>query len=112
MNKLIVAALGAALAIGGTAAIAQTTKPRVDKGKIALFKGNNFDLDSYDAKGARPQIDLEFNISSIAVYPGEKWEVCAKKRYQPPCMTIDKDTQNLGQVAVGSVRPIKDAPAQ
>jgi hypothetical protein len=114
MNKLIVAALGAALVAGGTVAIAQpqSVKSRVDKGKIALFEGNNFDLKSYDAKGARPQIELEFNISSIAVYPGEKWEVCAKKRYQAPCMTIDKDTQNLGQVAVGSARPIKDAPAQ
>jgi hypothetical protein len=109
MTKLLAAALGVALIAGGTAATAAIqAKPRVDKGKIALFKGNNFDLDAYDAKGARPQIDLEFNISSIAVYPGERWEVCAKKRYQPPCMTIDKDTQNLGQVAVGSVRPIKD----
>ena len=112
MNRFIVAALGAGLVAGGTVAVAHPQNSRVDKGKIGLFEGNNFDLDSYDAKGARPQISLDYNVNSIAVYPGEKWEVCAGKRYQGPCMTIDKDTQNLGGVAVQSARPIKDAPAQ
>lgn len=111
MNKLIVAALGVALVSGGSVATAQKAA-RVDKGKIGLFEGNDFDLNSYDAKGARPQIHLEFNVRSIAVFPGERWQVCAKPRYQEPCMTIDKDTQNLSSVAVGSARPIKDAPVQ
>lgn len=109
MNKYLLAALGVAFVTGaGIAATPTQTKARVDKGKIGLFEGNNFDLKSYDAKGARPRVELEFNISSIAVYPGERWEVCAKLRYQPPCMTIDQDTQNLNGIAVMSVRPIKD----
>lgn len=108
MNKLIVAALGVALVAGGAVATAHPQKARVDKGKIGLFEGNNFDLNSYDAKGARPQVSLEYNVKSIAVFPGEKWEVCAGKRYAPPCMIIDKDTQNLGGVAVQSVRPVKE----
>jgi len=109
MNRLIVAALGVAVVAGGTVAGAHPQNSRVDKGKIGLFKGNNFDLDYYDAKGARPSISLDFDVASIAVFPGEKWQVCAKPRFQEPCMTIDKDTQNLGGVPVLSARPIKDA---
>ena len=77
-------------------------------GEIALFAGNSFDRDVYEAKGARTSISLDFEVQSIAVYPGEKWEVCAGQRFKEPCMIIDKDTTGLGGVDVQSARPVKE----
>jgi hypothetical protein len=108
MKKILAAALGVVLVTASGVAVAHSQKARVDKGKIGLFEGSSFNLKDYDAKGARPQISLEFNVSSIAVYPGEKWQVCGGKRYQEPCMIIDKDTENLGGITVQSVRPVKE----
>jgi hypothetical protein len=107
MKKMITAALLVAIA-GGAATAQDTAKPRTDKGKLTLFKGANFDMDDYELKGARPSITLDFDVSSIAVYPGEKWQVCAGTRFKEPCMIVDKDMPHVGPMTIQSAKPVKE----
>ncbi|MFZ5748392.1 MAG: hypothetical protein ACOY45_12145 [Pseudomonadota bacterium] len=108
MKKIVATMLTAALVAGASMAVAQDKTSRTDKGKLTLFEGNNFDLKEYEVKGARPSISLEFNISSIAVYPGEKWQVCGNLRYKDPCFEVTEDMTGLGGIAVRSARQIKE----
>lgn len=107
MKMLKAAALVLALAATGTA-VAQDAKPRTDKGKMRLFQGANWSMDEYEVKGARTSIDFEYPVVSIAVYPGEKWEVCNAKVFKGECIVVDKDVTNLGGITVLSARPVKD----
>jgi len=107
------AALMAALLISGAAADA---KPKVKPAKgvarpgmLILYSEPNFNGDTYEFVKARTQVPMEWNIRSVAVAPGESWEVCEKARFKAPCMTLDQSYANSGDVGItgmiGSLRP-------
>ena len=52
----------------------------------------------------------DYNIGSIAIWPGEVWEVCDKPRYKGNCLTITADETNIGRAVIKSVRAIKAPP--
>jgi len=103
----------AALLISGAAADA---KPKVKPAKgvarpgmMILYSEPNFNGDTYEFVKARTQVPMEWNIRSVAVAPGESWEVCEKARFKAPCMTLDQSYANSGDVGItgmiGSLRP-------
>jgi hypothetical protein len=106
--KTITAALAIALLTTGYAS-AQTTpaKARTDPQTLRLFKGQNFTGESYLVEKARPSLQLEMSVGSMAIHPGEKWEVCDKPRFKGNCNIIDADMNNMGEVAIQSARPVK-----
>jgi hypothetical protein len=108
MKRLIGAALVLALGVSGAAMAQDAAKARTDKGRMRLFQGANFSMDEYEVKGARTSIDFEYPVVSIAVYPGEKWEVCNAKVFKGECMIVDKDVTNLGGLTILSARPVKE----
>jgi Beta/Gamma crystallin len=83
------------------------TKAKTEAGTLRLFKGQTFGGEMYDIDRARPSLQLEMTVGSVAVHPGEKWEVCDKPRFKGNCNVIDADMANMGSVAIQSVRPIK-----
>lgn len=81
--------------------------PKAEKGTMRLFKGQSFTGAVHVAKDERPMLLLEHTVGSIAVYPGEKWEVCDKPRFKGNCNIVDADMANMGTVAIQSARPVK-----
>lgn len=84
-----------------------TPKPKTEKGTMRLFKGQSFAGEAYVVDSARSSLMLEMTVGSIAVYPGEKWEVCDKPRFKGSCNVVDTDMANMGTVAIQSARPVK-----
>ncbi len=114
MKSLMMGAAALAMIGGaGTIAFAQDAKQKAEKkmkvkampGRLALYEGQKFEGDRYDVEGERPSVSTNFMIGSIAVAPGEKWEVCEKAKFKEPCMMIDAETTELGRITIRSARP-------
>lgn len=114
MKRLMLSAAALAMIGGaGTIALAQDAKPKAEKkmrvkatpGKLALYEGQKFEGDRYDVEGERASISTDFTVGSIAVAPGETWEVCEKARFKEPCMTVTEETTELGRITIRSARP-------
>lgn len=108
MKTIVTGLLLAALPVG--LAVAQGTapaKPKADAKTMRLYKGQNFTGEMYLVEGTRSSLMLEMNIGSIAVYPGEKWEVCEKPRFKGTCTVVEADMNNMGEVAIQSARAVK-----
>jgi hypothetical protein len=90
-----------------THALAEPAKARADANTLRLYKGQKFTGESYTVDRARPSLQLEMSVGSIAIFPGEKWEVCEKPRFKGSCNIIDSDMTDLGSAAIQSARPIK-----
>mgnify|MGYP002779058557 FL=1 len=104
LTALTLAALPLSLATAQTPA-----KPKADVKTMRLYKGQNFTGEMYVVEGTRSSLMLEMNVGSIAVYPGEKWEVCDKPRFKGTCTIVDADMNNMGEVAIQSARAVKPA---
>lgn len=112
MRTLLIALLGVALAAGSAGADAKT-KTKASKGvarpgMLVLYSEPNFNGETYEFEKARVQVPMEWNVRSIAVAPGETWELCEKARYKGTCATIDKSVGDASEAGVtgmiGSLR--------
>jgi hypothetical protein len=108
MKYLAIIAAAAMLSVApasaeGTAA----TKSKTEAGMLRLFKGQAFTGEMYDVDRARPSLQMDMKVGSIAVHPGEKWEVCDKPRFKGNCNILEADMANMGAVTIGSARPVK-----
>lgn len=108
MKFLAIAAAFALLpAVMVNAQQAPVAKPKTEAGTMRLYKGQNFSGENYMVDTPRSSLMLEMNVGSIAVFPGEKWEVCDKPRFKGNCNIVDRDMSGLGEVAIQSARPVK-----
>ncbi len=100
--------LGAA-ALGLFAANVQadtTKKSPAKKGLLILYNGQKFQGDYLEIKKMRMKIGEDMLVGSIAVFPGEAWEICEGERFRPPCRIVKTDEAGLGKVRILSVRPV------
>ena len=107
MKKTILKiAAGAAVAVGLSLAAmpaavnAQSEKVLARKGVIVLYNGQKFTGDYIELSKLRTQMELEYPIGSIAVFPGEAWEIC-----EGPTA----NETGLGAIVVGSLRKAEQA---
>jgi hypothetical protein len=102
-----------ALVAAGTPALAQQGQPATQPGQLILFQQKSYAGRSQIIIDERRATRIDWNVGSIAVHPGERWEVCNRARFGDPCMTVTRsipDTQAIGAYGViGSARPL---PAQ
>lgn len=105
-----VAAAGLSLAAMPAGANAPAGKVLARKGVIVLYNGQKFTGSYAEYNKLRTQMELEFPIGSIAVFPGEAWEICENPRFKEPCRTVTANETDLGAIVVGSLRKAKVAP--
>lgn len=110
-------AMCAALALLGLSATAvqvdaatEANKSRAKKGLLILFNGQKFQGDYLEIKKARTSIGEDMLVGSLAVFPGEAWEICEGPRYKAPCRIVTADESGLGAVRIQSIRPAPVAP--
>jgi hypothetical protein len=98
--------LSAALtpAIAGKKSGAMTTK-----GILTFYFGQKFQGDYLEVKKARVTMSTDFTIGSIAVFEGEKWEICDGPKFKGYCEIITENKTDLGKIMIRSARQIVDA---
>ena len=111
MKKILALALTCGLVVAVPIAAVAAGKVKTSKGMLTFYSGQKFTGDYFEVTKDRTSMSTEFNIGSIAVFEGEKWEVCEGQRFKAPCMTVTSNTENLGEITIKSARKLPDAPA-
>jgi len=118
MRRLMVAA-GFVLATALVAApgVAKKKKESVRAvampGEMVLYELRNFQGDRYSVTNDRTSLSTEWNIGSIAMVSGERWQICAKPRFRDPCMVVSQSIPDASTVGIhGQIGSARKAPAQ
>lgn len=118
MNRITISMTAALLLAGSAALAAPPAAPLAGpspaiSGEMILYEQTNYNGDSYSVDRDRTSVTTKWNIRSIAIHPGEKWQICAKPRYQGDCIVLPRSVNDakligvLGQI--GSTRLVKDS---
>ena len=115
MTALAVAALAGVPAMAiqqqAPAAKGSSTTPA---GELGLYEMTGYNGDVMMVDRAMTTVHTDWNIRSISVHPGDRWEICARPRFQD-CIVLDRsvnDAHLIGvQGQIGSARLAPDAPA-
>jgi hypothetical protein len=118
MKKLtILAAIGAAaLAVP---AVAQQqgqgpsgrASPQVDPGRLMFYDQANYNGVGYEVDSMKATFQWDYNIRSIGIHPGERWQVCAQPHFRN-CIILDRSIPDATMVGItGSIGSVRPAPA-
>ena len=117
MNKMMMTlALAAAAAVPASPIEAQTPTPptlrvQTEPGRLIFYNQPNFNGEEMEIDSLRRIFRWDYNIRSIAIHPGDRWELCAQPRFSG-CIVLDRSIPDATMVgitaSIGSVRP---APA-
>jgi len=92
------------LAILATFSAVCTAKPQSSggalSGQLILYDSLNFAGDYYVIDEPRLTVKTDWNIRSIAMHPGEKWQICARPRLQEPCIKLDQSLPDASAVGI------------
>ena len=81
-------------------------KSPAKKGLLILYNGQKFQGDYLEIKKMRTSMGEDMRGGSLAVFPGEAWEICEGPRFKAPCRVVIGDEMGLGELMVNSVRPV------
>jgi hypothetical protein len=115
---MILLAISAA-AMPAAAMQAQTQSglvPQTERGKISFYDQTHYNGREDEIEAATSRFHWDYNIRSFAIHPGDKWQICARPRFQD-CIVLDRSIPDATMVgitaSIGSVRPAPEgAPRQ
>ena len=111
MTKSIAMAIAAGLLAASGVAAAEKELAPVKQGELGLFQDKKYNGEIYTIDRDNSAVKTDWNIRSIGIYPGEKWQICAKPRYKEPCIILDRSVHDASLIGVegqiGSARKAK-----
>lgn len=117
MNPMKTFAAAAVLAVTLIAAPALAkekarTGTGAQTGELILYQQPGFAGDYYSVDTNRTTIQTEWNIRSIAIKDGEKWQICAKPRFRD-CIDLNQSVTDASAIGVsGQIGSIRKVVAQ
>jgi hypothetical protein len=94
----------------------QSGAPRAatEQGRITFYENKNYSGGSYMVDEERRSLRTGWNVNSVAIHPGDRWQLCNRTRFQEPCITLDRSIPDLAVLGaageIGSVRPMPAQP--
>ena len=124
MKKVIFALTGGA-GIAAMPLLAQPGGQSVDAkmhsvhGELVLYKEANYNGEQHIVNEAASTVHTDWNIRSLSVHPGDRWQICARPRFRDPCIILSRNVPDATMIGIegqiGSARPAPEpaaAPAQ
>lgn len=81
------------------------------KGQMMLYQMSQYNGAEYMVRGTRSSVILDWNIGSIGIHPGDRWEVCAQPRFKQPCQVLDASVADAAGIGITTVGSARKAPA-
>lgn len=107
MAGLLAAAPAAATQQGadsGNRAVPQTLP-----GELTLYEMTEYNGEAYVIDGPNSAVRTDWNIRSLAIHPGDRWQICARPRFRGDCIVLDRSVHDATLIGVrgqiGSTRP-------
>jgi hypothetical protein len=99
-----------------TVAVPAVAKPKVragaQPGELILYQQADFAGDYYTVDSNRSTLQTDWNIRSIAIHEGDKWQICAKPRFRD-CIDLTQSYTDASSIGVnGQIGSIRKAPTQ
>jgi hypothetical protein len=120
MKKVIFALAGVA-GIAAMPLLAQPGAPGVDTkmhsvhGELVLYKEANYNGEQMIVNEASSTVHTDWNIRSLSVHPGDRWQICARPRFHDPCIILTRNVPDATMIGIegqiGSARPAPETPA-
>ena len=124
MTKLAIA-LAAAATVAVQAAAMQTPPaaapaprgpvPQTTPNRLMIYNQTNYNGEEMEIDGPRRILRWDYHPRSIAIHPGDRWEICARPRFQE-CISLNRSVPDAEMIGIppgrdiGSIRPAA-APA-
>lgn len=93
----------------------QAPTPRTVHGELYLYEMTEYNGEAYVVDGPSSQVRTEWNIRSVGVHPGDRWQICARTRFRDPCIILDRSVHDATMIGVegqiGSARPAPEEEA-
>jgi hypothetical protein len=107
--KILAAAALTALAVAAPALAKEKVRTGAAAGELILYQQTDFAGDYYSVDTNRTTIQTDWNIRSIAIKDGEKWQICAKPRFRD-CIDLTQSVTDASAIGVngqiGSIRKV------
>lgn len=116
--KKIYVALAAAGCVAAMPLLAQSggvsNKMHSVHGELILYKETNFNGEQMVVNEANSAVRTEWNIRSLSLHPGDRWQICARPRFREPCIILTRNVGDATMIGVegqiGSARPAPETP--
>ena len=109
---LAVAAAVPALATQQQSETRQRGVPHTVRGELTLYEMTSYNGDSFVVDGPSTRVQTDWNIRSLSIHPGDRWQICARPRFRDPCIVLDRSVHDATLIGVegqiGSARPAPD----
>ena len=119
--KKIYFALAAVAGVAAMPLLAQPPQQGVDArmhsvhGELVLYKDANFNGEQMIVNEANTAVHTDWNIRSLSVHPGDRWQICARPRFHDPCIILTRNVPDASMIGItgqiGSARPAPETPA-
>jgi hypothetical protein len=101
MTRITFTGIAAALlASAGAAAAAGTPQSPAKAGELILYQEPNFNGDDYTIDRTNTNIHTDWDVRSIAIFAGDKWQICNKPRLQGDCITLTQSLPDATKIGV------------
>ncbi len=111
LTAFVASACIAGIGISSSEGIAQKKKSAVPKNTLMLYKGQNYEGESYEVIKTRVTISLDFPVGSFNIAPGDTWEICDQEKFKGNCNTFTESQSGLGSISIRSAKLIKPPKA-
>ena len=117
MNKMLIAlGLSAVVAMPALAMQQGQTKqadrrPHTVHGELTLYQEADYNGDMFVVDGPSSRVQTEWNIRSLTIHPGDRWQICARPRFRDPCIVLDRSVHDATLIGVeGQIGSARLAP--
>ena len=83
-------------------------------GELILYKETNFNGETATIDNALTSVHTDWNIRSLKVFPGDRWQICARPRFREPCIILTRSVADATMIGIegqiGSARLAPETP--
>ena len=94
----------------------QTAVPRPPttvRGELTLYEMVNYNGDTKVIDNSSAAVRTDWNIRSVSVHPGDRWQICARARFRDPCIILDRSVHDASLIGIeGQIGSARPAPAE
>lgn len=88
--------------------------PHTVPGELTLYEMTNYNGESWVIDTASGAVHTDWNIRSVSIHPGDRWQICARPRFRN-CIILARSVNDATLIGItgqiGSARPAPDTPA-
>ena len=80
-------------------------------GELILYKEQNFNGETATIDNAMTTVRTQWNIRSLSVFPGDRWQICARPRFREPCIILTRSVADASMIGIeGQIGSARQAP--